>query len=601
MIRILLAIPLALAAVLGFPPGPADRAHAGVQDFEFESFESDYYLGVDAEGRSTLRTVERLVAVFPDHDQNRGIQRAIPADYDGHPTDVEIVSVTDENGAPRDFEIESEDGDDDEDFVLLTIAVPEGEYVHGEQTYVIEYTQRNVTLHLDDHIEFYWDANGTGWAQPFGHVTARTHVPDELAAGLIGQQACYVGRSGAGEQCEITVSAGEGETVFEARADDLGMFETLTFAIGFEPGTFVPRDSSYLASPFAPVQLVSAAVLLLALLWAFILRFTALRDGPGRTFVIAEYAPPEGMSPFMAAVLLKRRQRAVAAQFLDFAVKRNIRIVESPAAGKNTYTLELVDPAGVEGPELELLKAIFGRRLEPGSSHKLKTHDRVRAKRIVKLINAQRELVLARGLRRKPPAAQVVPPLLLAIVGAVGTAIGGFLLLDDARGGFLPVLLWMLIPIGLIVAFAFLTRRPYTAEGAELRDHLEGLKLYISLAEADRLRMLQSPEGAERVRVDPNDRGEVLKLYEKLLPYSVVFKLEKRWASEIGPYYGDQEPDWYHGQGVFHVALFSAGIGALSSTVSTTYSGSSSSSSSGGSGGGGSSGGGGGGGGGGGV
>jgi hypothetical protein len=36
--------------------------------------------------------------------------------------------------------------------------------------------------------------------------------------------------------------------------------------------------------------------------------------------------------------------------------------------------------------------------------------------------------------------------------------------------------------------------------------------MYLQLAEADRLRVLQSPRGAERVLVDPADRAAVVRL-----------------------------------------------------------------------------------------
>ena len=39
-----------------------------------------------------------------------------------------------------------------------------------------------------------------------------------------------------------------------------------------------------------------------------------------------------------------------------------------------------------------------------------------------------------------------------------------------------------------------------------------------SVAEADRLAVLQSPKGAQRSRVDPADPVAVVRLYEKLLP-----------------------------------------------------------------------------------
>ena len=156
----------------------------------------------------------------------------------------------------------------------------------------------------------------------------------------------------------------------------------------------------------------------------------------------------------------------------------------------------------------------------------------------------------------------------------------------------------MIVGSGLAVflVIAMISRKPLTAAGAETRDHLKGLKEFIEWAEADRIRMLQSPMGAERVRIDPNDPAQMLKLYEVLLPYAVVFGQEKEWAEQLAVLYGpENSPGWYSGSHGFSAGSFSAGIGSLSASSA------SSSSTSGGSGGGGSAGGGGGGGGGGGV
>jgi uncharacterized membrane protein YgcG len=155
------------------------------------------------------------------------------------------------------------------------------------------------------------------------------------------------------------------------------------------------------------------------------------------------------------------------------------------------------------------------------------------------------------------------------------------------------------IGVGLLIMLG--SRRPLTTEGALAVEHLKGLREYIRLAEADRLQMLQSVSGAERTKTTGSP--DVVKIYERLLPYAVIFGLEKEWAGELAKYYDTNPPDWYDGTnvGAFNVGLFASSIGSLSSSVSTSFSGSASSSSSGGSGGGGSSGGGGGGGGGGGV
>src|SRR4029453_10378359 len=127
------------------PRAPAAALPAGVDDFTFASFDAVYELGRDDAKRSVLTTTETLVAVFPEFDQNRGIRRAIPLDYQGHPTDIHVESVTDAAGAPRGVGVEGGEG---REFLLVTVR--SDDFVHGEQTYVIHYTQHNVTLEPDD-------------------------------------------------------------------------------------------------------------------------------------------------------------------------------------------------------------------------------------------------------------------------------------------------------------------------------------------------------------------------------------------------------------------------------------------------------------------
>ena len=184
----------------------------------------------DAADRSTLATTEELVAQFPDIDQNRGIRRAIPAVYQGHSTDLRIESVTDETGAPRSYDT-SRDGD----FLVLTIAVPEGQYVHGEQHYVIRYSQRDVTRHFEDtgRDEWYWDVNGTGWAQPFGVVDATVHLGPGLGAAYQ-QGACYFGPEGSTSRCDL-VATNDIDLVFAA-GEMRALYDRLPPGIGAEYG-----------------------------------------------------------------------------------------------------------------------------------------------------------------------------------------------------------------------------------------------------------------------------------------------------------------------------------------------------------------------------
>jgi uncharacterized membrane protein YgcG len=431
------------------------------------------------------------------------------------------------------------------------------------------------------------------------------HVPAALAASLTGQNACYRGYENSRDTCDVTVSEESAGMVISSTADEIGPFQNMTLAIGFEPGTFVPRDDSYLGSPQAPLQLLSLFGSLAALIWAIVVRRGPLADGRGRPTIIAEYSPPKDLDVITASVLLKRTQRAAASQFVDFAVTRRIRIVETETqtffSKKATYVLELLDASGLDGPRLALAVALFGYQLQPGTGYLISGKDVTLSELVRGIIQNATTAATSDGLRKRANAGAAALPSLLAILAAVGSVITGVVMLNNATGGALPFLLFIPPIIVVLTVFGLVFRTPLTDKGAELRDHLKGLELYIRLAEADRLKMLQSPTGAEREAVSATDPRQIVDVYEKLLPYAVLFSLETQWAQELGKYYTDTPPDWYAGSSAFNAGVFASSIGSLSSTAAASYSGSSSSSSSGGSGGGGSSGGGGGGGGGGGV
>jgi uncharacterized membrane protein YgcG len=195
-----------------------------------------------------------------------------------------------------------------------------------------------------------------------------------------------------------------------------------------------------------------------------------------------------------------------------------------------------------------------------------------------------------RGVRGWPVAAWAIAAGLVILFGALA--------LNAYVHPALPIIGIVLAGASFIVVVFAVAGDPLSAAGAEVRDHLLGLDLFIRWAEADRIRMLQSPTGAEREPVATDDPREVLRIYERLLPYAVLFGREKEWAEHLTAAYaaaGVSAPIWYSGSGAFDASSFSAGIGTLSSAAS------SSSSTSGGSSGGGSAGGGGGGGGGGGA
>jgi uncharacterized membrane protein len=105
----------------------------------------------------------------------------------------------------------------------------------------------------------------------------------------------------------------------------------------------------------------------------------------------------------------------------------------------------------------------------------------------------------------------------------------------------------------------------------------------MQVAEADRLRILQGPQGVERTPVDTNDKAQMLHLYERVLPYAVLFGIEKEWAKTLEISYGDinTAPDWYSGASTFSAVTFSSSLAGFTSATSSSFTPPSSSSSSG--------------------
>ncbi|QHC54598.1 DUF2207 family protein [Rathayibacter tanaceti] len=570
-----------------------------VEDYRFSRYSAAFRLDRDAEGRSTLTTVETFVAEFPP-EQNRGMRRAIPLDYEGHPTDVELVSVTDGDGAPRPVDTDTDDG-----FLVVTSAA-DG-FVSGSQTYVFTYTQHNVTLPgsvtTSGEDEFVWDANGTAWGQPFDRYDVRVELGAGLSSAATGAMRCYRGPETSTQECAIDRDG----AVISASGESLAPGDNVTVAIGFAPGTFTPRDDRYTASAWSWVQLSGAVLVLIALVLASLRRRTVLRDAPGRPAVVAEYDPPEeGL--FLSAALLGKAPKAPAAAFLDAAVRGLVRIEETGDDGKPDYAVRVLDPAAapphragrprpVASDDRRFFDIAFGT--ESGAVRVLSSKDKAFGKLVSEFQLGLGKRVAEAGLTRPGTVVGSVAVAVTALLGFAAAFVGGVVLLSNSFGGLLPVLLMLMALAAAVIAVALVAKVPMTRAGAELRDHLRGLELYIRLAEADRLAMLQSPRGADRRMLGS---VEVVEVTERLLPWAVLFGLEKEWARALATAYEQtgQAPVWYSGSGGFQAAVFAGSVSSFSSSAAGFVC-SSASSSSGGAGGGGSSGGGGGGGGGGGV
>ena len=555
MKRLILGILIAGSLLIG--SGQAAFA-AQTDNFTITKFDAEYSLGRDGENRSTLAVTGRITANFPPN-QNHGIAPIFVRNYDGHSTSFSIKSVTDERGASLKHSWNGNElriGDKDT-------------YVRGEKTYIIKFTQRDVTKHYKDtgRDEFYWDVIGNEWRVTMENVRVSMKLDQSLQAAQRGELFCYVGRYGSTKRCDV--SGNKGETV--TNVSRLNRREGITMAVGFNSGTFAGYQESLierLIKIWAMVQIPASILAVILMIWCS-WRYRRLFGRKNELKPIPpEYLPPNQASVLASAYILKKydalmvKGSAKVAQMLDLAVRHYIKLYEVKKASflrSAQYEIEIVkDLKELRPEESEVVRDMFGssmpspgqrlnlKKLQNSMSYAARTRDDDR--------NLKNLVCGKYGLCEQKPANKRAVKR-----WALGIGIIGILLLSP-----------LLLAVAAIL-FALSFGWSLTDEGLALRRYLAGLKMYIGAAEVERLQMLQSPEGAEKVKVDAADEKQLVKLYERVLPYAVLFGQEKEWSAQLGKYYEQvgEQPDWYSGQGAFNAAAFAAGMNSLSSVASS--------------------------------
>jgi len=543
-------------------------AHASTQDFTITSFNGDYYVSRANDNVAELKVVEKIVAQFPDYDQNHGIERAIPQSYQNHSVELNVQSVTDGNSYNLPYKTSTSNGN-----LVLRIG-DANTYVHGQQTYVITYTMRGVSFNLNDHDEFYWDINGDQWQQPFYQVAARIHIPVNLVSALQDRTACYVGTRGSTDSSNcignVSNDSDGGKTFTFNTLSTVDVGQTMTTVLAFNNGTF----ANYSMSPAAIRQLLINIAEFLALpiaaaLFIFIGWRRNGRDAKGSGVIVPQYLPPKDLSVLASNAVLTEKfvPKAVSATIIDLAVRHYIKVYEvqkQKMVGTTTdYELELIKaPDDLRDEEQQVVKMLFAV-IQIGSRVQLSDLKRTLAQQSQQLGKSVNKQLAVDGYFRTAPERARLPYL---IAGIVCYAVGFFLL----SGNLSLFVGFSLFVAGAVLHFGSFIMAARTAKGAAIKDYLLGLKMYIKMAEAERLKVLQSPHGELTEKINVNDTTQLIKLYEKLLPYAMLFGLEKDWARKMAGLY-QQPPDWYYGSATFNAVWFASSLGSFSNNAATAF------------------------------
>jgi uncharacterized membrane protein YgcG len=535
-------------------------------------FHSDIRIAADG----TLTVTEMIVVQAEGREIRRGILRDFPTDYrDRRGARVlvpfEVLRVT-RNGEAERYSLERLGNG-----VRVRIGDPDAMLRYGRHTYEIRYRTARQVGFFDDHDELYWNVNGNGWTFAFDNISAEVTLPRAVPAADLKAEA-YTGPLGAqGRSYQAFTQDGaaayRSTLPFQPR-------EGMTVVLAFPKGvvarpTPLQRATWFLSANTGVLAgLAGACLLLVFLYWRWSLVGRDPRAGPR----FPRYEAPPGYGPAAVRYLDKMGcdDRCFAAGLLGLGQRGLVKITQSP----DGYSIEATGKTGEVLPGDDPLLAMLpgpGTPLLIGRTHNSSVEE-ARAALAVGL-----EQHYGGGLFSKNRGS------LMAGIG-IAAATGGLMHLLDAPVAFLAAIGGAMV---LLLLFFARILPAYSVGGRKLEDHIEGLRQYLSVAEADELRRMKAPP----------QTGEE---FARMLPYAVALGVEKTWADRFtqllgasavaaaaGAYYSSDE-------GFSDSGSFSSSLGSLGETISaaSTPPGSSSGSSdSGGGGGGGSSGGGGGGGG----
>ncbi len=542
---------------------------------------------IDIRADGSLDVTEHIRVRAEGRQIRRGIYRDFPTRYRDRydnrvRVDFEMLGVQ-RNGAPEPWFTErmmngvriNTGGDD-------FLPVP------AEYTFTLRYRTTRQLGFFDNHDELYWNAIGTGWAFPIESGSVEVRLPAPVPTAQLGAEGYTGPQDAQGSDYVATLPApGVARYVLtRPLAPREGFTIVLTFPKGLVPQPTGAQRMQWFLADNRGVLIALAG--LIALLLFCVYEWRRVGRDPRKGVIIPRYQPRQGHTP--AGLRYLRRMgydmRCFSSDVLALAVGGHLRINRDKKFLKDEWRLDRNGAAELPRPATPIQQTLLTKLFTGGPSLVLRNTNATTVQG-------------ARDAHRKALDHDFHPHYFnrntRSVFVAAAIAIGAGTLAVILSGGFgIPAIIAVnAAMLVILIIFARLVRAP-TEEGRALLDEIEGLKLYLSVAERDELAGMKGPDGPPVLDA---------KRYEELLPFAVALEVEDAWTKKFTAAAGAAAAaaaaasmTWYSGRGpITNLGDFSRAVGSsLSSQISSASSPPGSSS---GSGGGGSSGGGGGGGG----
>jgi hypothetical protein len=522
----------------------------------------EYVIEVDVGAEGAIDVVEQITVRAEGNQIRRGIYRDFPTRYRDRYGNNVVVGF-DVQGVQRDGVAEPWFTERRSNGVRVNTGTDAFlSRLSAEYRYTLRYRTTRQIGFFADHDELYWNAIGTGWNFAIERGRVEVRLPEAVPIERMAAEG-YTGPQGArGSEYSARLTA-PGVARWELTAP-LSPREGLTIVLSFPKGIIAqPTQADRAGWVLADNRGVLAALAGFALLLVYVVRrWREVGRDPDPGVVIARYEPPPGRSPAELRYLKRRRydMRCFTSDLLTSAVDGGVHIEreERFVLGDRWQILRAAGGAAGRFPSVTaLIAALF----QKGASAVELTKEN--ATRLTAASQAHAKFLKARlhGSHFKRNLGSVgIAALIGLATGAVALAISG--------GGGAPLIIAVVILMALVVAlFAYLVEAP-TLEGRKLLDEIAGLKLYLSVAERDELKSMQSPGAPPSLDAER---------YEALLPYAVALDVEEAWTRKFTAAVGvaaavaaTARMAWYHGASTGDLGgLVKAVSSGLSSSIAS--------------------------------
>lgn len=490
---------------------------------QIQSFSSRIEINPDA----SVQVQEKIVYDFGEN-QRHGIFRDIPVDYEtstgNYSLRITVESVTDGLGRSYQFTTSKNGGN-----LRIRIGDPDV-LVSGEHTYVINYAVDRAINFFDEGDELYWNVTGNQWSVPINQAQAAVILPGEFSEKEL-ETACFAGSFGSANVCSSHMLVGSDNGTTEVRFEQgpLNSGNGLTIAVNFPKG--LVAEPSLGQKFFATLKDNFILLLPIAVFVFLFFRWRSHgRDPQSSGTIVAQYDPPEGLSPAEVGTVVDERvdRKDISAELIHLAVLGYLKIkqVEKKTWMFKETDYELHKLRSEDDLSKDFQKTLLQKLFSSGDDKvTLSGLKKKFAKSYKEIVKEVYQSTVEQGYFAKSP--QKVRNIYW-LFGSAMFFISFWLI--NVFGSFGALSLAVSGVLFIIFSF-FMPAR--TQAGVRVREHILGLKEYLSVAEAERLKFHNAPaRQPER--------------FEALLPYAMALGVEKQWAKQFADIYQGQ-PSWYEG------------------------------------------------------